>query len=222
MVEAAGRNGMGQALSWAQMIVLSIAVPVVVYDVLTDRGVGPVPALLAGSIGPLLDIGITWLRSRRIDEFGVLVLVFLVVGAVVGLVFSDPRILLLKESATTGVLGLLLLGSLVLLPRPLMFWFGRRFATGGDPARVAWWDGLWQYAGFRRTQRVLTAVWGVVLVAEAVVRIVLTYRLPVATMVVVNAVVPLAVLGVLIGWTVLYARRAQAAGQRRAAAAASG
>ncbi|MEJ8278326.1 VC0807 family protein [Pseudonocardia spirodelae] len=198
-----------------QTIGLSVVVPIVVYDVLTDRGVGAVPALLASGIGPLLDVGIGLVRHRRVDEFGVVVLVFLAVGAVLGLLLADPRVLLLKESATTGAMGLLLLGSLVVMPRPLMFYFGRRFATGGDPGRVAWWNDLWRFPGFRRTQVVLTAVWGTVLLVEAAVRIALTFVLSTATMVVVNAVAPFAVLAVLVTWTVVYARRAQAAGERR-------
>jgi hypothetical protein len=55
-----------------------------------------------------------------------------------------------------------------------------------------------------------------------VVRIVLTYRLPVATMVVVNAVVPPAVIGVLVVTTIIWGKRAGKAGEARSAAAAVG
>lgn len=210
---ASSERGIVQALFWLQMILLSVVVPIVVYDVLVGRGVGPVPALLASSIGPILDVVITLIRSRRVDEFAVMVLVFLAIGIVTSLIFDDPRLLLLKESAITLLFGLIALGSLVIGPRPLMFYFGRRFATGGDPARVEWWDGLWRFEGFRRTQRVITTVWGVVLVVEAVARGVLTYVLPIGPMVVVNNVVPFVVIAALATWTALYAKRAQ----RRAA-----
>jgi hypothetical protein len=148
------------------------------------------------------------------------VLGFLVIGVVTSLLFDDPRLLLLKESAITGLFGLVLLGSL-LAPRPLMFYFGRRFAGGGQPERIAWWNGLWQYPGFRRSQRVLTAVWGSVLLVEAVLRGVLTYVLTTGTMVVVNNVVPPVVIALLVAFTVTYARRSQAKGARAAAAAAA-
>jgi hypothetical protein len=146
------------------------------------------------------------------------VLVFLVLGVVAALFFDDPRLVLLKESAVTGLFGLVLLVT-VPTSRPLMFLFGRRFATGGDPARVAWWNGLWAYPGFRRTQRGLTLMWGATFVVEAVVRAVLTYRLPVATMVVVNAVAPPVVIAVLVVATVVWARRSRRAGEARSAAA---
>ena len=141
-------------------------------------------------------------------------LALLVIGVVTSLLFADPRLVLIKEAVLTGLLGLLALGSLVLAPRPLMFYFGRRFATGGDPARIDWWNGLWRFAGFRRTQYVITATWGVVLVAEAVVRVVLTYLLSTDTMVVVNNVAPLVVIAALVTWTFLYARGAQRRAER--------
>jgi hypothetical protein len=114
----------------------------------------------------------------------------------------------------TGLFGVVLIGSLW-APRPLMFYFGRKFATGGDPARVDWWNGLWQYPGFRRGQRILTLVWGGSFLAEAVVRILLGYTLPVSTMVVISSILPYVVLGLLIFGTVTYGRRA---GRRNAQA----
>ncbi|RZT87963.1 hypothetical protein EV383_4897 [Pseudonocardia sediminis] len=101
--------------------------------------------------------------SRRVDEFSVIVLAFLAVGVVTSSIFSDPRLFLVEESVETALFGLILLGAPAVAPHPLMFYFGRRFATGGAPARIQWWNGLWRYAGFRRTQVVLTAVWGIVL-----------------------------------------------------------
>lgn len=93
------------------------------------------------------------------------------------------------------------------VPRPL-FYFGRRFATSGIPERVDWWNGLWQYQGFRRSQRMLTAVWGIGLAGSAGVCIALTFTLSVGTMVVVMQVVPYVVLAVLVVGTMLYGRRA--------------
>ncbi|MDT7745622.1 MAG: hypothetical protein QOE59_4700 [Actinomycetota bacterium] len=208
-------------LPWVLMAVLDIAAPIVVYDVASGAGLGDVPALLLSAIGPLVNAVISVVMRGRIDEFSAFVLTIIVVGAVTSLLFSDARLLLLKESAVTGILGLLFLAS-VPTNRPVMFLFGRRFATGGDPERVAWWNGLWQYPLFRRTQRLMTTMWGVGLFGEAVVRIVLTYRLPVATMVVVNAVVPPVVLGVLIVATIVWGKRAGKAGEARSAAAAVG
>jgi hypothetical protein len=207
---------LARILPWVQTILLSVVAPIVIYGMLTDRGFSEVSALIISGVGPVVDLAITMAISRRIDEFSVFVLIFLVIGVVTSLLFDDPRLLLLKESAVTGLFGLVLLGSL-LAPRPLMFYFGRRFATGGSAEKIAWWNGLWQYQGFRRTQRVLTLVWGTVLLTEAVLRGVLAFALPVGTMVVVNSVLPPVVFALLIVFTITYAKRSQA----RAAAAAA-
>jgi hypothetical protein len=208
---------LARILPWVQTILLSVVAPIVIYGELTDRGFSEVSALILSGVGPVVDLAITMAISRRIDEFSLIVLVFLVISVLTSLLFDDPRLILLKESAITGLFGVVLLGSL-LAPRPLMFYFGRRFATGGAPERITWWNGLWQYAGFRRTQRVLTLVWGVALLAEAVVRGILAYQLSVGTMVVINNVVPPVVIALLVLFTITYAKRSQA----RAGAVAAG
>lgn len=201
--------------NWLPTLLFNIALPLVTYALLTDYGLPDALALVASGLWPLLELGISFARTRHADEFSILVLVFLVVGVAASLAFNDARLLLVKDSAVTGLFGLVLLGSL-LAPRPLMFYFGRKFATGGDPARVEWWNGLWQYPGFRRGQRILTVVWGATFLGEAVLRVVLTYVLPVSTMVVISSVLPYVVLGLLIFGTTVYGRRA---GRRGAAAA---
>lgn len=206
-------------LPWVLMAVLDIAAPIVVYGVASGAGLGDVPALLLSAIGPAVNAVISVVVRGRIDEFSAFILTIIIVGAATSLLFSDARLLLLKESVVTGVLGLLFLAS-VPTNRPAIFLFGRRFATNGDPERIAWWNGLWQFPLFRRTQRLMTTMWGVGLLGEAVVRIVLTYQLPVATMVVVNAVVPAVVIGVLVVATFIWGKRAGKAGEARAAAAA--
>jgi hypothetical protein len=45
--------------------------------------------------------------------------------------------------------------------------FGPRFATNGTAEAVSRWNSLWQYQGFRRSQRILTIVWGVTWLGEA-------------------------------------------------------
>ncbi|WP_018331354.1 VC0807 family protein [Actinomycetospora chiangmaiensis] len=201
------------------MTVLDIAAPIVVFDVASGAGLADVPALLLSAIGPALSTLLSVAVRRRVDEFSVFILTLLAIGVVTSLFFDDPRLLLLKDSAVTGLVGLVFLGSL-LAPRPVMFLFGRRFATNGDPARIAWWNGLWQYEGFRRAQRGMTAMWGLGLLGEAVLRAVVTFRLAVPTMVVVNAVVPAVAIGVLILATVVWGRASARAGRAREAAAA--
>ncbi len=96
-------------------------------------------------------------------------------------------------------------------PRPLMFYFGRRFATDGSPAGLAAWERYWQRSPtFRRSNRTMTVVWGAVLVAEAAIRVVAAFTLPASTVVGLSAVVPLVVIGLLMAWTFAYGGRSRA------------
>ncbi|MBF9133561.1 hypothetical protein I0C86_32180 [Plantactinospora sp. S1510] len=176
---------------------------------LTDRGVSSISALAISAIWPAVEVVALFAIRRRIDEFGVLTLILIALGVGSSLALQDARLALVKESAATGLFGLLLLGSL-LMPRPLMFYFGRKFATDGSAERVDWWNGLWRYEGFRRTQRVLTVVWGVTFVVEAAGRIELSQLLPVRTMVTVSAVLPYVIIAGLVTWTIFYTKRARA------------
>jgi intracellular septation protein A len=208
----------GVLSNWVPTIVFNVALPLATYFVLRGMGVSAVVALLAGGFWPVLEIGLSAGVRRHLDEMAVLSLTFIALGVVAGLWFNSARLVLVKESIVTGLFGVLALGSLA-LPRPLMFYFGRKFATDGTPERLAYWNGLWQYPSFRHTQRVITIVWGVVFVVEALVRIELSYQLSTSAMTVVSSIMPLAVIGGLVAWTITYGKRAQARALAAVAAA---
>ncbi|NML49195.1 hypothetical protein HHL19_02320 [Streptomyces sp. R302] len=214
------RSGKASALGWILTIGLNVVAPIVTYNTLTeDHGWSEFSALLLSSAWPVLDSAIMVAWRRKLDEFAVVTLVFLVITAVVSLVGAHTaRALLVKDSGVTGLFGLLCLGTL-LAPRPLMFYFGRKFATDGTPESTAWWNGLWQYEGFRSTMRTMTLVWGVAYAAEALARIALAYTLPTDTMVVVSPVMIYGVLGALGVWTAWFGKRRAAEGARRQAEA---
>ncbi|MGO9607729.1 MAG: VC0807 family protein [Candidatus Binataceae bacterium] len=99
-----------------------------------------------------INIGRGWLKSHRLDPLGIIVLSFIAVGTATSLISGSVFFALIKESFITATFGLIFLGSL-LAERPLMFYIARQFVAGDDQARIEWWNGLWQYPGFRSTQR---------------------------------------------------------------------
>ncbi|MFI0813061.1 VC0807 family protein [Streptomyces echinatus] len=210
----------GAALGgWVLTISLNVAAPILTYNALRDQGWSEFAALLASGAWPVLDSAVHLAWRRRLDEFAVVTLAFLVLTAVVSLVGPhSAKALLIKDSAITGLFGLLCLTTL-LAPRPLMFYFGRKFATDGTAASTAWWNGLWEFEGFRQTVRTMTTVWGVAYCLEAAVRIALSYTLGTDTMVTLSPILIYGVLGVLVLWTATYGKRARRKGEERAAAA---
>ncbi|MFF3560620.1 VC0807 family protein [Streptomyces sp. NPDC002574] len=216
-----GHSRVSSALGWALTIVCNIVLPVLTYNRLTAAGWGEFSALLVSGVWPVLETGVSLAWRRKVDEFAIMTLIFLAISVLVTVVGPhSTRLLLVKDSAVTGLFGVVCLASL-LAPRPLMFYFGRKFGTDGTKEGAERFDGLWQYAGFRQVMRTMTVVWGAGYVLEALARVGLSYRLSTATMVTVNSVLSYAVTGVLIAWTILYGRRSAARGQERARQAAA-
>ncbi|MGE7388051.1 VC0807 family protein [Streptomyces sp. NPDC004126] len=216
------RSGGAAAIGLIVTIVFSVVAPILTFNILTeDHGWSEASALLVSGVWPVLDTVIMVAWRRKLDEFAIIALVFLAITAVVSLVGAQSaRALLVKDSAVTGLFGLLCLATL-LAPRPLMFYFGRKFGTDGTPAGVAYYNGLWQYEGFRNAQRRMTLVWGVVYLIEAAVRVALSYLLDTSTMVTLSPFLIYGTLGGLALWTVRFVKRTKAEGEKRAAAAAA-
>jgi len=92
----------------------------------------------------------------------------------------------------------------MLAERPLMFYITRQFVAGDDPGRVEWWNGLWQYPPFRAAQRLVTAVWGITYLVEALLRVGFALVLSPAKVVALSPVMAFGVMLVLIAWTRRY------------------
>ncbi|MEU4211787.1 VC0807 family protein [Streptomyces sp. NPDC026206] len=206
-------------LSWAVSIVCNVVLPIVTYNQLRDAGWSEFSALALSGVWPLVDTAVYLAWHRRIDEFAVITFIFMMLTlAVTAVGPHSTRLLLVKDSAVTGLFGLVCLATLA-APRPLMFYFGRKFGTDGTKEGLARWNALWeQQAGFRRTMRRITMVWGLGYVAEALVRIGLSYALPTDAMLGVNSVLSYGAPALLIAWTISYSKRARARGAAAEAA----
>ena len=199
--------------------VFDIAGPLVAYNLLRSAGFGPVTALVLSGVFPAAGVIIGIIEHRRVDALGVLVLAGIAVGAVLGLVSHNARLMLDEGSVPTAVLGLLCLGSLG-TAKPLMYRLAVEF-IGPDTPKGREFTGLWQYEGFRRAFRVITAVWGAGYVAEAAARVAIVQNTSTGTALAVSKVLPYAVAAMLAAWTVGYGRYHKRKGERLAAAAAA-
>jgi hypothetical protein len=195
---------------WALTLGMNIVLPTLTYFILAGpAGMADVPALLVSGVWPVVEIALTVARQRHVDEFSIFVIIGIVAAVVTTALSGDARSVFYKDSITTGLIGLIFLGSL-LTPRPLTFYFGRRFATDGSKVQRDWWDGLWRYPQFRSVQRRLCVWWGVALTGEAVVRAILTRQLGTGPMVLVNNIVPYVVIAALVTLSVTMGKRSQA------------
>jgi intracellular septation protein A len=208
--------------SFKQMLptlVLDVALPLTVFFLLTSNGVSTLWALVAGGLSPALNNVRVWAKSRRLEPVGIIVMTFLAVGTAASLISGSLFFALIKESFLTATFGLICLGSL-LAERPLLFHIMRQFVAGDDPLRLEWWNGLWQYPHFRAAQRFVTAVWGVVYLLEALVRIGFALVLSPAEVVLISHLMAFGVLIALIAWTRRYMLAVRERRMRELAAAA--
>jgi hypothetical protein len=178
-------------------VVFYIAVPLGLYYLLRSAGLSPVTALLVGGVFPAGGVAVGAIRHRRLDVVAALILA--------------------EGSVPTAVFGLGCLGSLR-AQRPLMFGLALEFAGPGT-AQGREMTRLWQYEGYRRVFRVITAVWGAAFLVEAAARIAVIYTTSPGTALALSKVTPWIWTGVLSAWTVAYGRYQKKKGERTAAAA---
>jgi hypothetical protein len=163
--------------------------------------------LLLASVPPILGNVFSVVRNRRLDFLAILILLGITFSLITALVTGDQKLLLIRESFLTGGYGLTCLISLVLFPRPLMFYFIRHAVTGNDPERVRDFNARWNNPLFRRFQRIITLVWGIGLFGELIIRIVMIYALSVAAVLAISPIVLNVISILLILWTIQYGRR---------------
>ena len=109
---------------------------------------------------------------------------------------------------SAALFGLACFGSL-LLPRPMMFYFGRHFMAGGDATRRRRYEASWALPEVRFTSRLITLVWGSVYLGEFATRVALIFLVPVSWVLVVSPVLLGSLTLVAIIWTFRYAKGAR-------------
>jgi hypothetical protein len=192
-------------------VVFEVIVPMVLFYGLRAAGVSQWWALMAGVLVAVPYVGWTVARNRRVDLLAVFTLSVLALSVVLGLLSDDPRTLAIREGWTAALGGLFGLWMLVtvLTGKPAQLTLGRTIAEVKRGAEgAAAWAARWDTdARFRRGLRIDTAVWGAVLLANAVVHVVLVYTLPIDLISGVTSVEWFASLALLITWHVWYIRK---------------
>jgi hypothetical protein len=193
----------------APRVLFGAVAPLVGYSLIRPYVGSDAVGLAIVSVFPVLEVAYERRRHGRLDPIGLIVLVGLAASLVGALVFNgDATLLKLRESLITGGFGVACLVSLV-ARRPVMFYLGRAFETGGDSEKVAEFNARWEIPGVAWRFRLVTAIWGVGLVAEAIARTALALSLPTSTFLAVAPVLGWVVIGGLLWLTTVYSRAAR-------------
>jgi hypothetical protein len=190
-------------------IALNAIFPLVLYR-LSKRYLSPseFTALLVATTFPIGKSIFDVAKRRQIDPVSAIVLLGIGASAVALLAGGSPRLLLMRESLFTALFGLACFGSL-LLPRPMMFYFGRHFMAGGDATRHRRYEASWTLPEVRFTSRLITVVWGSVYLGEFATRVALIFLVPVSWVLVISPVLLGSLTLVTIIWTFRYAKGAR-------------
>jgi hypothetical protein len=181
-------------------LLLDVAVPLGSYYLFKGAfGMSTFVALAWSSVVPAGRTLWSAVRERTLNGLAGLILVVNVVGLVLSFVSGDPRLMLAKDSGVSSTVGIGILVS-VALGRPMMTAGLKPFLVKGDAVKEAAWERLESgvataSADFRRRERAFSIVWGVVLLAECVLRVVGAYTVPVDTMVWLGSVVMVVAIG---------------------------
>jgi hypothetical protein len=181
---------------------------------------GEVKALIASSAPPTLWSLVEFARNRRIDALSVLVLAGIVLSLLAVLGGGGPQFLLLREKLVTGAIGLVFLVS-ALIGKPLVYELARANMRRKSEDEAEAFEALQVHAAFRRTMTVMTLVWGLGLIVDVTLGVVLVFTLSVREYLIVNPILGYGTMGALSLWTFWYGRRAKRRGEARRAAAAA-
>ncbi len=174
-----------------------------IYRVGTERyHLSAVNALLLAALSPAIGTLIEFVRKRQMSVLGLLALVGIAAKVVSALLFNNARVVLISDSLLTGVYGLLLLGS-VLIGKPVTVTLVTNMYATSPEQREQMKQRL-QASETHRHVMILTAMWGVGLLLLLAISVLLTYTLPIATVVLVRPVIDYGMIAALIAGTVAY------------------
>ncbi|PGZ94185.1 VC0807 family protein [Bacillus sp. AFS029533] len=180
-------------------LVINGILPWVIYVVLSDY----MSRLLALSIAmllPLVDNAVHLWKYKKLDVFGGLMLFTIVLTLLLVFLGGSEKILLVRESLITASVGIIFLVSL-LFKRPLIFYLGMRFIQNNRFAEN------WSIRYFRFVMRLMTFVWGITLLAEAIVRVIMVYNLSTERYLFFSNYVLYGFIGAAILWNIIYRRK---------------
>jgi hypothetical protein len=154
-------------------------VPLAVYYLVRHHVSGDAVALAIAGIPAAGWVAIQWVRTRAIDPIGAMFLFGFLAGLGASYALGGSAFVLkVRDSAFTALLGIACLVSLRLGERPAMFYAGRALSAGDSPRRQKVYDDLWTLPPARAVFEIITALWGVVLVLESGLRVILALVLP--------------------------------------------
>jgi hypothetical protein len=191
-------------------LIWGAALPIAVYFLVRNHVNTDARALIIAGGFSAAWIVVQFVRQRRVDIIGAIVLFGFAVGVVSStLLGGNAYVLKVRDGFFTALFGIACVVTVFTHERPAFFYVSRYFSAGNDKEKVSAYNRLHEFPTGRHTFRVLSVVWGVGLVVEAGFRMTLAGALPTGTFLAVSPFITGTIIGGLFAFTVVYTKRAQ-------------
>jgi hypothetical protein len=173
----------------ANLLLINAIAPYLVYE-LAEPYTGGLAALALSALPPAIESVWSVVRKRKLDVASSLVLGGIAVSLILIALGGSERVLLLRDSLITSVVGLVIAIS-ALFPRPVLYYLFRQVQNGEPDIRA---------------MRVLSAVLGLGLVVEMAVRTAMVFAMTTSRFLLISPFVQYGMTGLLVAWALFYMR----------------
>lgn len=195
-------------------IALNIIVPYIIYTVAHNHfHLSDVTSLTLASFYPIVDLIREFVKDKTLNFIAGIVLLGTVTSILGALIGGDPRIILIRESFFTFILGISCFISL-LVRKPLMFYFAREFVAGKDPEKRKEFSKILEKERAYNTFRFLTVVWGIIYVLEFGLKIIIVYTFSISQSLIIAPVSTYIIIFATISWTFWYGNKKRTEAQK--------
>jgi hypothetical protein len=185
-------------------LLISIVGPVLVYR-LAVAFLPATDALLLAGVLPLFRISIGLIRRRRLNLIGIFSLLAVMLKIFFALVLKDNRWVLVSDSLITAIYGVILLASLF-TSSPLLLRLIESVLSNTPSAQSQQFLQRWSQPGARSLLTIITVVWGIGLLLECALQVLLAFTLPVEQVLLISPLVRYGVWAILLLWAFFFTR----------------
>lgn len=197
---ALGRLGTPRSGAYTVFVASTTALAVAALCLLTAAGAPEMLAAAAGGALAVVPVVVSLLRRRGVDDVGLLVLAEIATSIAIAMISDDPRFILARPAVYTAIAGCYALVT-SRIGRPMMLDASKPMAAAGDPVRAQAFENAWATnRRFRTIERAMTVILGLVLLAEAALRIIVVYTSTVPDLAVASLLTQLPAIGLLVAY----------------------
>lgn len=177
-------------------ILINAILPLITYKILINH-IPSITALIISTTIPIIDNIYHIIKEKKIDIFASLIILGFIIGIISMLFGGSQKLLLIRQSYITAVIGILFLTSMF-FPKPMIYYLAKKFINSQDKYvknNKSTIDEKWKNPHFRFSMKFLTFIWGICLVLEAVCNISLVFILSVSKYMLISPLVSYGFIG---------------------------